>query len=555
MAKKKGFTDTSDIFKSILSSLKVDNSKSVVEWILNNDIRTEDNLPVSYENHKYLIDFMNDLTPKQAIMASAQVGKSVSMYIKSLYMNFKGLNVAFSEPTADLRDLLTKSKLNRIIENSEIFRHNVTGGMDMKTAFDRMMFLVYTYGNAGAIGYTTDLNVYDEVSRSNPITIDMLKSRQLNSKHKMEWFISNPSAPHDLLHRTFLNSDQKYWFIKCDHCNHWQLLNYDGFLGFEGNVNKELKQFCCQKCKDVLSPESIINGKWVARYDNRDISGYHIHQLMRPTHSYEEQQNLVKELIYEEEKNKQSFYNMFLGLPYSGSDITVDPTLFKKNVVLENPSNELVCMGVDIGASTGHHYVIGSGKTVFALGRAKDWKEIRLLMKKYKVQMCTVDQNPENGPAREFQAEYPNMVWRANYVSNKMEEIIRYAEEDGLVHVARNIVFDNIINDLAKSEWKFAFSENDSMFNDFIKQFCTLSKIAKFDAYGNPTFSWSAPDGAWDHFAHAFLYYTVAYDRLDKMLPKFGIKASDDEFVPEFSNPRNSHIFGNERKETNWLDL
>lgn len=58
------------------------------------------------------------------------------------------MNVAFSQPTQDLRDMLTKSKLNRMIENCDFLKNNISGDLNLKNAWNRMLFLVYTYGNA-----------------------------------------------------------------------------------------------------------------------------------------------------------------------------------------------------------------------------------------------------------------------------------------------------------------------------------------------------------------------------------------------------------------------
>lgn len=555
MKKKNEFKSSKDIVKGILDGFKIDDSKNVVDWVLKNHIKTEENTFIHYNERKYLIDFMNDLTPKQSIMASAQVSKTVSMQIKALFMNYKGMNVAFSQPTQDLRDLLTKSKLNRIIENNDIFRNNVSGDLNIKTSFDKMLFLVYTFGNA-QVGYSTDLNIYDEVSRSNPETIDMLKSRQLDSKFGWEWFISNPSVPNDLLHNTFIQSSQKHWAIKCQACSKHQILNYDGLYGYKGNINKETAQIHCQYCDFVIDPSQVINGQWVERFPGREIAGYWIHQLMRPTPTLEAQSKLVKDMIYEEKKNKSKFMNFYLGLPYSGSDVNIDRTLFMKNRVEPTRFKNYVCMGVDIGSATGHHYTIGSGDTIFKIGRAKDWAEIRQLMKEYEVQMCVVDNMPENGPAKEFQAEYPNMVWRGNYVANKSEQVIKYEEESGLVHIARNLVFDDMISSFSKGEYKFAFSEFDGMFDEYIDHWGTMSKIAEFDRWGNPTFKWEAPNGAWDHFAHSTLYYHIARHRLEELMPRFGITKSDDgEVYRDLLSSRDSEGFFGTKEGKNWLDL
>lgn len=75
MAKKnKNYKDTTDMFKSLRERLKTDTAKNIIEWIDQNDIRTEDGHKLSFGDRKFLIDVIKDESKKQAIMASAQVG-------------------------------------------------------------------------------------------------------------------------------------------------------------------------------------------------------------------------------------------------------------------------------------------------------------------------------------------------------------------------------------------------------------------------------------------------------------------------------------------------
>lgn len=554
MSKKKtDFKSTGDIFKALASGLKVDKSENVVDWVLNNKIKTEDGYTIHYNERRYLVDLMNDMTPNQSIMASAQVSKTVSMFIKALYLNSTGKNTVISQPTQDLRDLLIKSKLNRIIENNEIFRHNVSGGLDMKTAFDRMLFLVYTFGNAN-VGYTVDVGIYDEVSRSNPQTIKMLKARQLDSKFKWSYYISNPFMPHDLLHNTFLNSDQKHWAIKPSCGCKRQILNWDGLAGYQGNVDRETRQFVCQYCRKVLEPQDIINGEWVKKFQNRENSGYWIHQMMRPTHTLEQQSAIVKEMMEEEESDKQNFWNFFMGLPYGGSEVNISKDLFMPHVISPFRTKQAVYMGLDIGGATGHHYVVGSGDTIFAVGVAKDWKEIRRVISDYAVNQFVLDQNPEYSNAVELQKEYPQNSFRCNFVGNRAKENIVYDDINGLVHVARNLVFDQYIQDIAEGKFKFAFHPEDSSFHHFMEQFCTLSKLNQLDGHGNPTFKWESPKGAWDHFAMAFIYSQVARHRLEQIMPNSKIHHSEANGTGGTHQPRDQYIREKEENDS-WLDL
>lgn len=540
---KKETLNAKDIAKIIAGNLSSgDDGLSIVERIQKHGIRTEDNRPFDFKYRKFLIDYYNDLTPQQATRASAQVGKTVGLYVKGLFLAMDGMNVAFSEPTQDLRDMLTKTKLNRIVENNEYFSNVVSGGMDIKYVKKNIMYLIYTYGAAGGIGWSSDLNILDEVSRSNPEMIDRLKSRLLNSPFKWEWFVSNPNVSEDLLDRKWKASDQKHWAIQCNHCGKRQILNYDGLHGYKGNVCKERKIFVCQYCDLELSVESRIDGEWVKRFKDRDfISGYWIHQLQRYDCD-------IQELLYEEKKNMHTFKNMYLGEPYNGSDVTVDASTIKANLVSKIKPNSGIVAGIDVGNATGHHMTFMHDNKVFALHKAADFEEIEELLIKYNVEQAVIDYMPEYEGAKKLQSHFPNMVLRCRYLPNKSSKdaIINVDEQTGIVHVLKHIMFDNIIVGLARGDYKFAFNGNDKSLDEFCAHFSTLSKIPEIDGAGNPTYKWVAPDGSHDHYAHSFLYACVAQERLNSLKPVHGIyvpnefekSKSSQSFEPEFEDMR-----------------
>lgn len=541
MKKKQAPLSASEMMKQLSANIKPKREQTLVEWIVENKIKTEDGLPFDFTKRKFLIDFYNDLSPQQAIRASSQLGKTVGMYVKCLYLGMeKKINILFSEPTQKLRDDLTKSKLNRLIEVNPIFRNNVSGDMNVKMVKNNVMFLEYTHGAGGGIGVTADLYVGDEVARSNPEKVDMFKSRLANSDYRWLWWISNPWLPSDLLDQKWQESDQLHWVIKCQSCARRQILNWDGLYGFKGNVCKERKIRVCQYCDKELSVESIIDGEWVKRFENRDIRGYWMHQLMRFNAD-------IKDMIRDESKNMAYFKNMVMGEPYSGSSIVVDHQLFKTNlaeVPRQKPVTNIVA-GIDTGFISGHHIVLmdASTNTVFKLFKAKDFEEIENVLIDYGVEQWVIDSKPEYENAKRLQQNFPNMGMRCHYITSSTKDEVQYYDEDkGMVYIHRHIMFDNIINDLGAGKYKFAFRDNDKTFNEFCDHAATMSKIPDFDAAGNPIFKWTAPEHAADHYFHAMLYAVAAAQRLEEMRPNgYTYNADDAQFENQYE-PQNAQI-------------
>jgi hypothetical protein len=551
----------SDLTKTLAANLKKEEPLSTVEWIKKHRIKTEDGIPFDFEKRKFLVEFYNDMNPRQAIRASAQVGKTVGLYVKSLKIAMDmGLNILFSEPTMDLRDSLTKSKLNRLVEQNKIFKDVVSGDLNLKRIKDSNMFLSYTYGSAGGIGVSSDMNIYDEVSRSNPQMIDLFKSRLLNSEYGWEIWCSNPNVPEDLLDKKWKESDQKHWAIRCSHCGKRQILNYDGLEGgHKANVDKIRQCFVCQYCDRELAMQDRIDGEWVPKYKHRQndpyfISGYWIHQLMRHNCS-------VPELIAEEKKNLHTFNNMFLGRPYSGSSVSLNGELIKQHLDAPRHYDDDIVAGIDVGASQegsgGHHYIIASRNTIFAMGKARSFIELEEIMGRYGVQSAVIDYMPEYEGAKNFQSAFPNQVLRCRFLGNKTtkDQVINYEFEKGMVHVQKHIQFDNIVNDIAAGRYKFAFNSNDRLLEDFCRQCSTMSKIPELDSSGNPTYKWTAPENSADHFAMSLLYLSVAQDRLEMMKPINGYYNAEAGYNKEFVQPQDGDFFNGEKSQKSWLDL
>jgi hypothetical protein len=532
-----------DLAKRIAKSLEKDDTKTIAEWIIKNELKTDTNTVYSFKNREYLIDIVNDLSPRQCIPSSAQVGKTILMYMKALLMTMRGMNVCYTLPTQDLSDLMTKSKLDMIINNNPVFKDAVrNGNLQNKTIGNNMMFMIYTFGSM-SVGFSTDLNIFDEVERSNPDTVSKLSGRQLASKYKWEWYMSNPSVPDAPLDRIWKSKycDQKHWTIKPKCCNGEQILNYDGIYGFKGNVCKIRKKFVCQHCDSELTMEDRTQGRWVARYPERQkdpsyVSGYWLHYLMVEGCT-------VNELIRKEEEDKMNFYNFYLGLPYSGSDVKASKEVILANTIKPVTLDRNVCMGIDTGYGTGHHYTIGSDNVVFRIGTAKDFDEIDNLIAEYKVRQIVVDNGPETENANKLCERYPGMVLKSYYNSNMEKEEVKYDEERYMVYSSRHRLFDRYIREINQGAFKFAFDEKDPLINKYGDHFATLSCVVEPDKTGNMQLRWIAPSHSADHYSHSFLYWRLSVERLKYISPQYKSYSQEEIGVKIASQDRDDWLF------------
>ena len=436
-----------------------------------------------------------------------------------------------SEPIEDLRNTLVKTKLNMIISNNPYFKERVRGDLSVKTIGANSLFTPYTNGS-GLVGMTAAINIYDEVSMSNPDNIALLRGRQLAKENSREIFMSNPDLPYDLLHTKFLESTQNHWTVSPSCFNKAQILNYDGMYGFKGNICKETQTFVCQHCGEELNPECITAGYWTERFPGRRIKGYWLHQMMRFCRNLETMRERAAELIREEERNKRTFNRMFMGLPYAGSDVTFSEELFLPLCQKEEPAGQNFIMGLDIGASEkesgGHHYILGNGSHVVEMGTFKTLAEAEEFIVKRNVQLCVSDYLPDYELVKNLQMKYPAIVWRAFFNGTRKDNDLKWKAETGMVDIPKHTTMDAIIDDLKEKKFTFSYAHNHPTMKEFMRQCATVSKLPGFDSNGNPTFKWEAPKGADDHFAMTLIYYYVAFKRWQEIGQSHGIYQSGD---------------------------
>jgi hypothetical protein len=257
----------------------------------------------------------------------------------------------------------------------------------------------------------------------------------------------------------------------------------------------------------------------VPRYPERQkvdgyVSGYWLHYLMVEGCT-------VNELMRKEEDDKANFYNLYLGLPYSGSDVKASKEVILANTIKPVTLDRNVCMGLDTGYSTGHHYTIGSDETVFKVGTAKDFDEVDQLIAQYNVQQVVVDNGPETENANQLCERFQGMVLKSYYNSNMEKEEVKYDEIRSMVYSSRHRLFDRYIRELNAGVYKFAFSPKDPLINKFGDHFATLSMVVEPDKTGNLKIKWVAPESAADHYAHSFLYFRLAVERLKFRSPQY----------------------------------
>lgn len=475
---------------------------SIIAWLMKNNIKNEKGDPIEFKNHPFLYDIYRDFSPHLVVYKAAQIGLSVLQILKSIYVvKKKNFDSIYTMPTDQDVQVFVGGKVNRIINNNEILKSytNDKDNVEQKSIGDGMLYFRGSFSKRAAISVTSDLNIHDEEDFSDQIVIGDYESRLQHSKYKWDWHFGHPSTIGVGVSKYWEQSDQKHWFITCEHCGERQ------YMSWPESICPERKVFQCKACKGVISDDTRRNGRWVKKFKDRKYSGYWIPLLIAPW--------IQADYILEKSKDKteEYFTNRVLGLPYVGSGNKVVQSDIMGCVVSNiNTQKGRVVIGVDTGTKL--HFVVGNDEGMFYYGIAEKYAEIEAMLKRWSGSIAVFDQGGDLIGVRELREKYPGRVFLCHYRTNRRTmELITWGENEelGNVVVDRNRVMQIIteefkarkltLNGAKEDWWEYWLSWNN------------IYRVAEENSLGVIVYKWLR-SGA-DHWCHATLYWRVGMSK------------------------------------------
>lgn len=474
---------------------------SILQWIVNEEIVNEKGEALDFYDHPFLLDILTDWNPKIVVKACAQVGKSVTFILKTLFaIKFLHFNVIYTFPTDDDVREFVSSKVNKIIQaNKHQFEGMDTDSIERKEINDRFIFFKGTVSKTAAISNSADLLIHDEASRSAQPMLETYKSRTKASEYKGRWLFSNPTTEKDTLDQEWHKSNQSEWCITCPHCKEEQ------YMVFPDSVNLVKRCFQCRHCKVAIDDDVRRGGRWVAQNPDSEISGYHISHLIAPRIS-------AAEIIDDSEGDQEYFHNFVLGEPYNPGDLSVSKTTILDNWTPKNLVTGKYYLGVDVGNIK--HYVLGSELGVIKVGRFSKWEDLDDMMAMYKPTLV-IDANPDNTMARYFVEKYQNASMSVFKEHRDNPKVIVWwgkgeQENDrkGIVYSDRNPVLDQLIDYILNAKMLFGIPSNKDLV-EYLRHWETLRRVKEVTTRGIERYVWESTTGQ-DHYVFATLYYYLA---------------------------------------------
>ena len=471
---------------------------SILQWITERGIVSEKGEALDFYNHPFLLDILTDWSPKIVVKACAQVGKSVTFTLKTLFaLKYLRFNVIYTFPTDDDVREFVSSKVNKILQaNHHEFAGMDTDSIERKEINDRFLFLKGTVSKTAAISNSADLVVHDEASRSDQPTLITYQSRTKASEYKGRWLFSNPTTEKDILDQEWKKSQQSEWNITCPSCQAEQSMVWPESL------NLVTKSFQCRLCHAPISDDVRRHGRWVAHNPSSEISGYHLSHLIAPKIK-------ASEIIDDSEGDQEYFFNFVLGEPYNPGDFSVSRQTILDIWTPKDIRTGNTYLGVDVGNIK--WYTIWSDKGIIKTGKFLKWQDLDDLIQFWNPKGGVIDAMPDNTMAKHYVDTYPFM--QMSYFQenqNNPQTLVWYGEDTrkGIVYSHRDRIIDKMLSDMVEAKFLIGVESNRDLL-EYIKHFETLRRVKETNAKGIERYVWESTTGV-DHLVFATLYGYLA---------------------------------------------
>ncbi|MGZ3772978.1 MAG: terminase gpA endonuclease subunit [Pseudobdellovibrionaceae bacterium] len=426
--------------------------------------------PMRFHDKPYLLEIYKDNAEWIRLMSSVQTGKTEFLIIAAHDGAFKGLQVMYVLPSEKVRNDFVPNRIDKTWEMVPRYQQLASQaiGRSNKMSLKHFgnkggaIFFLGSNSSTSFIEKPIDLICADETDRFDLENYEKAEDRMTASPYK--WWIeaSNPTVDNYGIHKSWKETDQRTWHVKCECCGYWQDMDWfknvvyqtdDGaYQLYDREWHEGLERdihFYCRKCWKPIY-RFTHNSCWVALLENRKHKhGYHLHQLLS---SYVKVSKIWEKFLkgLEDDTAMQVFYNSVLGLTYTGegSKITDDVLNACKEDYLM-PANEksaLCFMGVDVGKRL--HVIIraiipgGRSKLVFA-GTVKDFEELDYLYVRFNIVSYVLDSMPETRKAKEYAKKYTGRGWIARYHQGLDE--IRTDAQERVVSADRTMLMDKVM--------------------------------------------------------------------------------------------------------------
>lgn len=489
-------------------------NQSTLAWIYLNNFVNENQRPLEFKDHRFMIDIYADDHPDIVCKKSAQVGFSVFAILKSIHDAKAGFNVIYALPTNNVVNDFVKPKVNPLIaSNPKIAAIVSDDSVSLKKVGDRFIFFKGGYSDREAISITGDILVIDEYDRMPDMkVVNTFDSRLQASATPKRRRFSNPSAVGFGVDGLYSESDQMHWIVTCSHCGHAMYMDFERDVVLIGDktlhthyVDQERVIYACGECQQELTDNDRRNGYWQAKFPGRKRRGYWISQMMAPWVSAQ------RILEQKEESSPEFFYNFVLGKAYTPSDLIVNRETILNATSPSRIDKREVAMGVDNGVLK--TYIIGTPDGIFAHGQTESWDEIEKLKLMYNAYMV-MDPNPYPTTPKQLVDKYRGSAFICYFKQDtKNLGIIQWGTgvNASVVYADRTKLIDLVAQE--KVDGKMLYRQRPDELEDVIGHWNNLYRTTIEEPNGRTRSTWLKKEGKMSDYPFAEAYFRIALSK------------------------------------------
>jgi phage terminase large subunit GpA-like protein len=278
--------------------------------------------PYRSDRTPYLREIMyelsnHSLTKKVVFKKGAQVGATAAglNWIGYIVDHDPGMTMVVWPTLPDAKKN-SKIRLDPLIEATPRLRNKISMGnnRDAKNTgllkdFQDGALIISGANSSSSLSSIPAKNIFgDEIDRwpdnvegeGDPISL--VEARQRTYSRRKAYYVSTPTFKQSSkIHREFMASDQRFFYVPCPHCFEYQVLGHEDWerplsvfdhLHYETEVDSNGKQLVtkatifCKKCGEEMhehyKPIMFQKGEWRKHNPKSTIAGFHLSSLYSP---------------------------------------------------------------------------------------------------------------------------------------------------------------------------------------------------------------------------------------------------------------------------------
>ena len=496
--------------------------------------------PWKFDYHPWLRDMHISDAEMNVGQKSAQMGYTETLLNVVFYkIDIEKTDCLYLLPAShpDARDF-SASRFDPALESSNHLKlmFSDVKNLGHKRAGTTNLYIRGSRSKSGLKSIPVGFIAFDEVDEMEQDNIPLAMERTAGQLKKSVWMISTPRIDNKGINKYYRQTTQEHFFFKCPHCSKRIELLFPDCLKITGDHLLDPKIYdsfyFCTECKHPITQEEkrialALSGHWIPTHPGVRARGFHVNQLYSPTiKPYEIAEAFFR--AQQDQADEQEFYNSKLGLTHVVDGAQIDETMIEackgtfKRCSEFKDGRFYVTMGVDVGKWL--HYEIdmwtipqnASANDINAhahckvinYGKCVNFTELDDLMRKFKVNFCVIDANPEKRKAEEFVKRHYGRSRMCFYSNNvKGRTLIATQTVEDAVSVDRVSWLDQSLGRIKAGKDRISLPVDLDM--EYRNHMQALVRIYEKDADGNPLGKYINGSSA-DHYAHARNYAEIA---------------------------------------------